>query len=102
MGEAVHGGPERMMSAVSFAVARRRSNRRAAVGAPRDRDLAVLLALTANTFVRSSFIAALLAIASSAAAQTTYPVKPIRIIVPFAPGGGADIIARIVGQKMTD
>jgi tripartite-type tricarboxylate transporter receptor subunit TctC len=31
-----------------------------------------------------------------------YPVKPIRIIVPFPAGGSADIMARVVGQKMTE
>src|SRR6267378_169893 len=31
-----------------------------------------------------------------------YPAKPIRIIVPFPAGGTADIMARVVGQKMTE
>lgn len=31
-----------------------------------------------------------------------YPVKPIRVIVPYAPGGGADIVARVIAQKMSE
>jgi len=42
---------------------------------------------------------------TNAAAQTAadkYPDRPIKIIVPFAPGGSTDIIARVIGQKMTE
>jgi tripartite-type tricarboxylate transporter receptor subunit TctC len=34
--------------------------------------------------------------------QDTYPAKPVRIIVPFTPGTGADILGRALGQKMGD
>lgn len=31
-----------------------------------------------------------------------YPTKPIRLVVPFPPAGIAEILARIIGQKMTE
>lgn len=43
----------------------------------------------------------LIGLVSPAAAQT-YPSKPIHIYVPYAPGGVADIAARLVGAKLTD
>ncbi|MGZ8155629.1 MAG: tripartite tricarboxylate transporter substrate binding protein, partial [Burkholderiales bacterium] len=32
----------------------------------------------------------------------TYPAKPIRYIIPFPPGGGADLVARSIAQKITE
>ena len=39
---------------------------------------------------------------AGALAQPAYPAKPIRLIVPFPPGGGTDMIARTVAQKLAD
>lgn len=44
----------------------------------------------------------LLAAGTQAQAQQDYPVKSIRIIVPSSPGGGTDILARQVAQKLTE
>ncbi|MGZ5125512.1 MAG: Bug family tripartite tricarboxylate transporter substrate binding protein [Burkholderiales bacterium] len=49
-----------------------------------------------------STLGVLIALGNPADAQQAYPSKPIRIIVPFPPGASNDILARIVGKKLTD
>ena len=46
--------------------------------------------------------AGLSALVPAAAVAQAYPAKPVRIVVPFAPGGPNDILARVMGQKMTE
>jgi len=38
----------------------------------------------------------------SAIAAETFPTRPIRLVIPFAPGGGSDVTGRIVGQKLSE
>jgi tripartite-type tricarboxylate transporter receptor subunit TctC len=57
----------------------------------RGRALAGLLALLG-----------LFAMPNAASAQADYPNKPVRVIIPFAAGGGNDIFARLIGQKFTE
>ena len=42
------------------------------------------------------------ALPGAASAQAQYPNKPVRLIVPFPPGGGTDTLARIYGQKLAE
>ena len=44
----------------------------------------------------------LIAFAGSLAAQQPYPNKPIRLITPYPPGGSTSVLARLVGQKLTE
>lgn len=60
-----------------------------------------------TTTRRSLLSVALIAGAAVAApmtvlAQAAFPTKPIRLIVPFPPGGGTDILSRLVAQKLTE
>src|SRR5690606_34103989 len=61
------------------------------------RQLAPMRSLTLTTIAGA---AAVLGTAGSAPAQT-YPVKPVRLLVGFAPGGATDIAARAVAQQLS-
>ena len=55
-----------------------------------------------RAWLRLVALAALAAVGMiTLAAAQTYPTKPIKIIVAFAAGGPADVLARVVGQRMT-
>jgi tripartite-type tricarboxylate transporter receptor subunit TctC len=45
---------------------------------------------------------ALFGLAASIAHAWEYPNRPIRLVVPFSPGGGADTVARVIGQSMSE
>jgi tripartite-type tricarboxylate transporter receptor subunit TctC len=49
---------------------------------------------------RLACAAALLALSGSAATAQSYPARQITLVVPFAPGGPADFLGRLIGQKM--
>ena len=49
-----------------------------------------------------SFVAFVFACIALQAAAQTYPAKPVHVIVPFPPGGAADLLTRALGKKLTE
>jgi tripartite-type tricarboxylate transporter receptor subunit TctC len=55
--------------------------------------------------IRKVLVATAIAAATAsttATAQAPYPTKPVRLVVPYPPGGGNDTLARLFGQKLTE
>ena len=55
-----------------------------------------------SPWLRKMVALALVAVAPAHAQAQAWPAKPIRFVIPFAPGGPADIIARLTGQQLTE
>ena len=45
---------------------------------------------------------AALALGTTTAHAQKWPVRPVRLVIPFTPGGGSDTTARILGQKLSE
>ena len=54
-----------------------------------------------NIYLSCVFALATYAVSTSVIAQT-YPAKPVRLVVGFAPGGSTDVVARLLARKLTD
>src|SRR5262249_62318001 len=53
-------------------------------------------------FLHFAASAAALTVLPSIASAERYPARPVRIVAPFAPGGTGDILARLIGQELSE
>src|SRR6185436_19808162 len=58
--------------------------------------------VTTGQVVARAILGIVLALAGTASAQPVYPGKPVRLIVPYAPGGGTSVVSRQIGQKLSE
>jgi tripartite-type tricarboxylate transporter receptor subunit TctC len=55
-----------------------------------------------KVFVSAAVALGVAAVFATAVSAQTYPAKPIRVIVPYPPGGTSDILTRLIGAKLTE
>src|SRR5450830_1240962 len=67
---------------------------------PKEENMAKRCFAMARLFLTSLAVVASSGVLAQSAAD--YPHKPIRVIVPFSPGGGSDVIARLVGARLSE
>jgi len=52
--------------------------------------------------LRRFFVAIACAVVAGSTFAQAYPSKPVKMIVGFPPGGGTDVVARVISQKLTE
>src|SRR5206468_6189782 len=62
----------------------------------------VLIRTLSTLRLASTLLVVATLLVSFGAIGQTYPSKPIRLVVPFPPGGSLDVVARAIGQKLTE
>ena len=53
-------------------------------------------------FLKGSMLLVAMALSSGNVLAQSYPTKPVRIVVPYTPGGTVDIVARMIGERLTE